>query len=414
MPDAVAAALAWIRSDTERRFRDADARSAEVPMFKSEVPEMMEQRKSRGAGRRNLERFERAVQFLFKSGVRLGYLQARLLQAGRIVMLRRMFGSDIVNELDYLRTRFGITKLDSSVAVLFPRRTGKTTAQTIIAACVLVSQPDGNVCCFNLRARQSKAWFSQTATWVEKFKNSDEFRYRELKRDGQEKLIIRNCTGTDVELSSFPGPADAEGSNFRGMGARIALMNIDEFFFIKPSVYPTILPLLVNGSALMLTSSQNKDPDSPIRKMINARYEDSGQDAVLRYNWLQACADCRAAKQDERCTHIEQQPQHFQKQSDMRRVRALVEPFGDGGFDREMGNVTGRSWTDSVFEEDWINCLADAGNDIHLGTLNREFSHVFLALDPAGEGFSKNAIVSMVVDTVNKPFGAPYTALVQY
>lgn len=413
MPRNVAEVLSRLRQDTKQRLNDYADMSREAPQFRSFVQQRQAQNRLRGAGRRNLERFERAVDFLQTvGGVRLGHLQARLLQAGRIIMLRRMFGAEIVNEVEYLRRRFGITKLDSSVAVLFPRRSGKTTAQTVIAACVLVSQPDGNVCCFNLKSRQSKAWFSQTWKWVEKFQQSDEFRFRVLQRNGQEKVVIRNCTGTDCELSSYPGPADAEGSNFRGMGARIALMNIDEFFFIRPSVYPTILPLLVNGAALMLTSSQNKDPDNPIRRMINAKYEDSGEDAVLRFNWLQACSDCRIAKQEERCTHIAQQPQHFQKRADLRRVRALTEPFGDGGFEREMGNVTGRSWIDSVFEEDWVASLADERNHVDLNSLNREFSHVFLTLDPAGEGFSKNALTTVAIDNQNKPLGSPFTALV--
>ena len=117
--------------------------------------------------------------------------------------------------------------------------------------------------------------------------------------------------------------------------------------------------------------------------------------------------------QQDKCTHIEQQPQHFQRRSDMRRVRALVQPFGDGAFEREMGNITGRNWIDNVFEKDWIDCVADGANDFNSGDGCREFSHVFTGYDPAGEGFSKNAIVSVVFDKNNKPFGAPYNCIVR-
>ena len=289
--------LRQLIKEEERRFADADKHAARAVRFKSEHLAEAKQEKRLFAGRRNLERFERAVQFLFtKGGVRLGYLQHRLLQAARIVLLKRMFGSELESEIDYLRTRFGITELHQNVAILFPRRSGKTTVQTIVAACILVSQVDGNVVTFNTRSRQGQMWLAQTVRWIHIFRDSEEFRFKDsgegLGLWKNEKYTLINSQGSKVCVASLPGPSDDEGSNFRGLGERLMLMNVDEFFFIKESVYPTILPLLNNGAALMLTSSQAKDPESPIVKMIYQKFS-NGKDAVLRFDWRQSCVDCK-------------------------------------------------------------------------------------------------------------------------
>lgn len=94
----------------EARFAEADKHAARAVRFKCDYIADQRNDTKLKAGRRNLERFERAVQYLFThGGVRLGYLQHRLLQAARIVLLKRMFGSELETEIEYLRSRFGIT-----------------------------------------------------------------------------------------------------------------------------------------------------------------------------------------------------------------------------------------------------------------------------------------------------------------
>jgi hypothetical protein len=188
------------------KFLELEQKHLEPIVTNAQFAEDVDQAALRGAGRRNIDRFERSLVYLSEEcGVRLGYLQEKLLKAARICLLKRMMGADVIHELDYLKSRFGITVLKDSLAVIFPRRAGKTTIQTIIAACVAVSQPDGNVCCFNIKLRQSVSWLAQTIRWMELFQTSPEFHYTELKRSSNEFLKIRNCTGTTAQVSSYPG-----------------------------------------------------------------------------------------------------------------------------------------------------------------------------------------------------------------
>lgn len=103
------------------------------------------------SGRANLERFDRALAFVMReSGFRPGYLQQRFIEVARNILLPRMYGPEIVADWEYLRDRYNLKQLYSTAAILFPRRSGKTVAQTLVAAVIAISLPDGNVCSFNL------------------------------------------------------------------------------------------------------------------------------------------------------------------------------------------------------------------------------------------------------------------------
>lgn len=187
-------------------FKDAELRALQPALPRRAYASLQSKKALESPGRQNLERFERALHFLFsRCGVKLGHLQIKLLHAARISLLRRMYGNDLVNDLDYLRTRFRISRIYENVSIIFPRRVGKTTVQTIVAACVAVSQFDGNVCCFNIKGRQARAWLSQAMKWLFKFQDSEEFKFTVENQNAQEFILIRNCTGTLARISSYPG-----------------------------------------------------------------------------------------------------------------------------------------------------------------------------------------------------------------
>lgn len=389
-------------------------------MSKSQIDDYRAEQTAMGTGRKNLENLLDAIRFLIEeSGVKLGYIQEILLNTFIRAFLPRLFGAEMPAEINFLRAKFGSGKFTSGASATVPRRAGKTTVQTLFSAAVLVSQPDGNVCSFNLTSRQSKTWFTLVDEHLQRFQKSDRFQWTELTRNNREVLILRSkCTGTTNTLSSYPGPSDKDASNWRGMGTRLAIMNIDEFYFMKPFVYPTLIPLLTNGAIILLTSSQSKDADNPIRRMLEAILPD-GSKVLTNYNWLQSCSDCKAIGKEEQCTHIERRPQHFQKQSDIRRVRALMKAFGDGAAEREMGNVAATDWTERVFPQEWLDVFKEPHylwghpQNPEGHTALPPVKHIFIGYDPAGEGMSKNAIVSAIFDTSSPRVGTPYNMIVR-
>jgi hypothetical protein len=73
------------------------------------------------SGRERLKRMEGAFEYLFEnSGLRLGYMQKRLIEVIKIAFFRKMFGDDLVPNLNFLKKRYLIEELADSVAILFP------------------------------------------------------------------------------------------------------------------------------------------------------------------------------------------------------------------------------------------------------------------------------------------------------
>lgn len=280
-----------------------------------------------GGGRANLERYEAAFEYLnSQCGYKLSYMQKELYKVARLILVKRIFGSDLESEWHYIKLRLGVERLYEQAAITLPRRSGKTVVQTILAAVVAATQPDGNVCCFNLGSRQSVEWLAQVLGVLHEFKGSP-FDWKLKKIDSTECIRFINCVGTEVIISSYPGPRDANASNYRGMGSKLMLLLYDEFYFFPEVVYTTTLPLSRNGAAILMISSMSKDYDNNTRRMIMNKMDD-GQDLFLRLDWIRACPLCVEKGCEKDCNHNEPRPSHFEPRGAQRRQRALISPFG--------------------------------------------------------------------------------------
>ena len=118
-----------------------------------------------------------------------------------------------------------------------------------------------------------------------------------------------------------------------------------------------------------------------------------------------------AGKEDS-CTHFEHPPQHFQNKQDQERVKALITPFGNGGYEREMLNMAARTYQENLFRTADLDALEQRDNEYDQPT--HMFSHVFIGIDPANEGRSKNMAISIGLDAYHRPPGAPYTYVVPF
>jgi len=280
-------------------------------------------------GRVNLERLEEALHHLeSKCGFQMGFLQRQLMHVAKLILVKRIFGSQLEQERHYLRIRLGIRRLCEQAAVILPRRAGKTVTQTILAALVAVTQPDGNVCCFQIGSRQSKSWLAKVINVLRYFRGT-KWDWKLVHIDSKERIVITNCCGTTVSITSYPGPRDAGATNFRGEGDKLMLLMYDEFYFCHPSVWPTTLPLAKLGAAILMISSMSKNHDDAVRRMIYSKVPQTGEDLFLLLNWLRACPECQEKGTANTCTHIEHRPQHFEPRSGMGRMKALMAPHGD-------------------------------------------------------------------------------------
>jgi len=190
------------------------------------------------------------------------------------------------------------------------------------------------------------------------------------------------------------------------------LLLVDEFYFIKSAMYATFLALLANGAAFLIVSSMAVDSDGEITRMLHAVLPD-GSEVMLRLNWIRACADCLARNEANFCTHLVEQPQHFQQRGDQARLKALLKSFGDAAYAREMLNVGARPSVLPAFPAVWLQPLRDRTLDVTLPP-GRDYRYFFVSCDPAGGGFSQSVYVSLLCDSAQAPSPfVPYMALVR-
>lgn len=86
-----------------------------------EYTDLESYKKLTNSGRIKLESMEAAFRYLFEqSGLRLGYMQKRLIDVIMIAFLRKMFGVELVANLTYLKKKFMFKDLNDTIAILFP------------------------------------------------------------------------------------------------------------------------------------------------------------------------------------------------------------------------------------------------------------------------------------------------------
>jgi len=176
------------------------------------------------------------------------------------------------------------------------------------------------------------------------------------------------------------------------MGAYVSAIFFDEFLFMNPKVFAAIIPTVLTGAMLVMTSSMSPNSNSLAMRIIRAKYDD-GTDVVSQYNWTESCADCKRAGTPEKCRHFVAPPQHFQDwQSQSRAVKMLADL--DGAADRELFNQADEPDTVQAFQDAWVDAMVKNHR-----RLEGDYDHLFVTIDPsAGKGRNYYVICSMVFD----------------
>lgn len=189
----------------EQERRGAARKKARV-YRKYEYSQLESYKEYTDSGRRRLESLEGAFRYLFaNSSTRLGYMQKKLIDVVTIALLSKIFGADLVGNLRYIHKKYLIDELNDTVAILFPRRSGKTEGSAIMIAVVAVSQPNGNCIMYNLTATQAKEFLKAVRRYLNVFEKSDEYGWTMVSQDVRQLMEIRTRKyGTVNSIKSYP------------------------------------------------------------------------------------------------------------------------------------------------------------------------------------------------------------------
>jgi hypothetical protein len=202
--------VAWTivaRRLIERRKTEEDARCKRRCFRKHEYVKLPSYERYTNSGRMQLESFERAKRryFELRPDFRLGYMQKRLEEVITVAFLRRMFQNDLIANLTFLSRKFLIDELNDAVAILYPRRSGKTEASAWLIALICVSQPNGNCIMYNLTHKQAKEFLQAAVKHLNVFRDDSEFGWELVQQDVRIMIEIKtNKYGTNNSIKSYP------------------------------------------------------------------------------------------------------------------------------------------------------------------------------------------------------------------
>ena len=355
---------------------------------------LSERRLELQVGRECLKSFERLRQRLLhrlytRRNTWLWQDQVRLLDGMRDTTILSMYNNSIVaveRDRHWLRESFRVIELYDVVFVVYPRRAGKTMTEAIFAACIMLSQRDGNVLAVSPRQAQARQWLDALKEMMDLMKDDDEFGFTELEHRAGEIFKVRaNFTGDVVETISRGNAASPQHvDSLRGGGKRIKVLIVDESDFTCREAKAVIYPMTANGCALVETSSRALK-DSTMAEIRDIKYKD-GTRIVHSIEYRSKCSECvtqeRETGVDVRCKHILPSYNHVRSRTTNERSEALLTPFD--AWDREMLNIQAAAHVTRIFQKDWIeSCLGIGAPKVgQLPTIRR----FYVALDPGAMG----------------------------
>lgn len=318
--------------------------------------------------------------------MRLSQDQTRLLEEIRNALLIKMYGNvqNVMGDLAWLRANYGVQSAYDAVAIIFPRRSGKTLTQTIASATTAVSQPRGNVLDFNPNWEQAKTWLAQTVRFMYMMKDDLRYGWTQVSDRASRDIVIYSlfykCESSVHVYGNATNSRNAQ--NLRGTGNNAMLVNFDEGFFFSDEAYQVILPVVANGAAFVITSSMPVSDTSSFN--LTKALNESGRPVMHVHNWSNACGDClekeRRLKREITCRHGTRQPSNFRSKVDEKRLQALMKPFGAAAYNREILNTSAAATAFPVFDASLID--RRLGREAPVVADTGELTHFFVGVDP--------------------------------
>lgn len=119
------------------------------------------------SGRALMDAYDGAFRYFFEhSEMRLGYMQEKAKNVITVALLGKFFKHDLVANLRALRKKYVIKQLNDTVAISFPRRSGKTELAALLCAVLVVSQPKANCVMYTLMATHAKEFINSVIVYL--------------------------------------------------------------------------------------------------------------------------------------------------------------------------------------------------------------------------------------------------------
>ena len=159
----------------------------------------------RVSGRRRLDDYFTALAIANRGSFEMSERQTEILvDCYLVASLQRMFGDELVDEIDYVLERFKLRELFEEVIVMMKRRGGKTVVTATHAAIWIVTQPDANTNVYSKSRRVSNLIRKLIREIAITLIESGCFGDAEIVVDNEETLAIRTKYKTINYCNCYP------------------------------------------------------------------------------------------------------------------------------------------------------------------------------------------------------------------
>lgn len=271
-----------------------------------------------------------------KEGITQSYDQQCLMEEMRNAGLVRMYGSyeAVLDDMPYLAHEWRLSedKVRDAVAIIYPRRHGKTLTETIVAVIDALSQPDGNVYSYNPTAQHAREWLAQCVRFLRYMANDAVFGFTELSHLESKQIRIRQHipSGTEIIIRVYGNAMNKRNAqNLRGGGNKAFRIICDEGFFFDIEAFKVIGPTVANGAIFVVASSKPPDnvrdtpalllifppPQPATLEIIKAAMPGTGRPIFNVLDWRRSCDECMALERATNrlvvCSHTAPPALHF-------------------------------------------------------------------------------------------------------
>lgn len=334
---------------------------------------------------------ERALTYLDDHGFERSSHQRLFHRAFMMSSLEQMYRGDLNRNLVRLLREYGTSELHSEVAIMTPRRFGKTWGVAMWCAAEIIVKRSHDDLIYSTGARVSKMFLQVILRMIRVL--LQEFGGNITSINKNEECVFETSIGYENSVHAYPAKSDT----LRGTGSkrRTGSVILEEAAFIDPEVSLAIVaPTLTRKYVNLIAISTINREDVVMSSFMTAKYPD-GRAVMMTLNFSLVCEACRDAGRAETCQHRMGDLPPWSSVQQHQKLNALMKQSQEV-LQREIRGYDMSENTRPAFNAAAIAALSDP----EIGTLKaplRTQSHVFVVIDPAcGGANSSMALVSMV------------------
>jgi len=337
-----------------------------------------------------------AMEHLDNNGFMRSSHQRLFHRAFMMASLEQFYRQDLQRNLVRLLREYGASELHSEVAIMTPRRFGKTWGLAMWAACMLVVGRDHDTCIYSTGARVSKMMLQTILRMVRILQ--EKFGGAIISINKNEEVVYETAQGYVNSINAYP----AKSETLRGTGSkrRTGTVILEEAAFIDPEVSLSIVaPTLTRKYVNLFAISTINSDDMVMSSFMTAKYPD-GRSVMLSLNFSLVCEACREAGRADSCQHRMGDLPHWSSVEQHQKLNALMS-HAQETLQREIRGLDMSENTKPAFNAGAIEALKDPELGIVKAPLPTQ-SHVFVIIDPACGGANSSMALISLVFTENK------------